>query len=73
MAPLLTQAEIQESASPLSDGTVDESKLRCTRKFKDFIQAIDFVNKLVEPAESAGDHLDIDISYNRVELHTDNT
>jgi 4a-hydroxytetrahydrobiopterin dehydratase len=68
MAQLLTEAEIQERASVLNGWTVEGSKLQCTRKFKDFIQAIEFVNQLVEPAESAGHHPDIEISYNKVKI-----
>jgi 4a-hydroxytetrahydrobiopterin dehydratase len=68
MAQLLTQAEIQQRASVLNGWTVDGSSLECTRKFKDFLQAIEFVNKLVEPAESAGHHPDIEISYNKVKI-----
>ncbi|MEA5628412.1 4a-hydroxytetrahydrobiopterin dehydratase [Nostoc sp. UHCC 0251] len=68
MAQLLTKAEIQESAKVLSGWNVEGSKLQITRTFKDFIQAIEFVNKLVEPAESAGHHPDIEISYNKVKI-----
>jgi 4a-hydroxytetrahydrobiopterin dehydratase len=68
MAQLLTEAEIQEQAKVLSDWTVENSKLQITRRFKDFIEAIEFVNKLVEPAESAGHHPDIEISYNKVKI-----
>ncbi|MBN3868912.1 MAG: 4a-hydroxytetrahydrobiopterin dehydratase [Nostoc sp.] len=68
MAQLLTEAEIQEQAKVLSGWTVEDSKLQISRTFKDFIQAIEFVNKLVEPAESAGHHPDIEISYNKVKI-----
>jgi 4a-hydroxytetrahydrobiopterin dehydratase len=68
MAQLLSEAEIQQRASVLNGWTVDNSRLECTRKFKDFIQAIEFVNQLVEPAESAGHHPDIEISYNKVKI-----
>jgi 4a-hydroxytetrahydrobiopterin dehydratase len=68
MAQLLTEAEIQEQAKVLSDWTVEDSTLQITRTFKSFIQAIEFVNKLVEPAESAGHHPDIEISYNKVKI-----
>ncbi|MEH2005521.1 4a-hydroxytetrahydrobiopterin dehydratase [Nostoc sp.] len=68
MAQLLTEVEIQEQAKVLSGWTVEDSKLQITRTFKDFIQAIEFVNKLVEPAESAGHHPDIEISYNKVKI-----
>jgi 4a-hydroxytetrahydrobiopterin dehydratase len=68
MARLLTESEIQEQAKVLSDWTLENSKLHITRRFKDFIEAIEFVNKLVEPAESAGHHPDIEISYNKVKI-----
>ncbi|QLE51105.1 4a-hydroxytetrahydrobiopterin dehydratase [Nostoc sp. C057] len=68
MTQLLTETEIQEQAKVLSGWTVEESKLYITRTFKDFIQAIEFVNKLVEPSESAGHHPDIEISYNKVKI-----
>ncbi|NRB09880.1 MAG: 4a-hydroxytetrahydrobiopterin dehydratase [Richelia sp.] len=66
MAQLLTEAEIKQRASQLNEWNVEGKQLTCTRKFADFIQAIDFINKLVEPAESACHHPDIEISYNTV-------
>lgn len=68
MAPLLNESEIQQRSQILSGWTIDSNTLRATRKFKDFIQAVDFVNKLVQPAESAGHHPDIEISYNTVKI-----
>ncbi|MFN6487464.1 MULTISPECIES: 4a-hydroxytetrahydrobiopterin dehydratase [unclassified Nostoc] len=68
MAQLLNEAEIQEQAKVLPDWTVKDSKLEITRTFKNFIEAIEFVNKLVEPAESAGHHPDIEVSYNKVKI-----
>jgi 4a-hydroxytetrahydrobiopterin dehydratase len=68
MAQLLTEAEVQEKASRLPNWTAESSKLQCTRQFNDFVQAINFVNKLVEPAESAGHHPDIEVSYNKVKI-----
>ncbi|HEY9610417.1 4a-hydroxytetrahydrobiopterin dehydratase [Allocoleopsis sp.] len=66
MAELLTDTEIQERAKQLEGWTVEGKELRLTRKFKDFVEAIAFVNQLVEPAEAAGHHPDIEISYNKV-------
>lgn len=68
MAELLSGAEIEKRASQLEGWTVEEKKLQATRKFKDFIEAIAFVNKLVEPAEVAGHHPDLEISYNKVTI-----
>jgi 4a-hydroxytetrahydrobiopterin dehydratase len=39
------------------------------RTFKNFIEAIDFINALVAPAEASGHHPDITISYNKVTLN----
>ena len=53
MVKLLEEAEIQSKASSLTGWTVVDSQLQITRTFPDFIAAIEFVNKLVEPAEAA--------------------
>jgi 4a-hydroxytetrahydrobiopterin dehydratase len=66
MSQLLTEAEVQKAAKNLSNWTVEGKQLVCNRQFGDFIEAIAFVNKLVEPAESAAHHPDIEISYNKV-------
>jgi 4a-hydroxytetrahydrobiopterin dehydratase len=66
MAELLTDTEIQERAKQLEGWTVAGKELRLTRKFKDFVEAIAFVNQIVEPAEAAGHHPDLEISYNKV-------
>ncbi|MGJ5675884.1 MAG: 4a-hydroxytetrahydrobiopterin dehydratase [Nostochopsis sp.] len=68
MAHLLTEAEVQNLANNLSGWTIEGSKLHSQRQFKDFLQAMEFVNKLVDPAESAGHHPDIEISYNKVRI-----
>ncbi|MCP2730805.1 4a-hydroxytetrahydrobiopterin dehydratase [Limnofasciculus baicalensis] len=68
MAGLLTQEEIKVGVSQLEGWTLEGKELRTTRKFKDFVDAIAFVNQLVEPAESAGHHPDIAISYNKVTI-----
>lgn len=66
MVQLLSDAEIQERANQLEGWTVEGKELRSTRKFKDFLEAIAFVNQIVEPAEAAGHHPDLAISYNKV-------
>jgi 4a-hydroxytetrahydrobiopterin dehydratase len=66
MVQLLSDAEIQERANQLEGWTVEGKELRITRKFKEFLDAIAFVNQIVEPAEAAGHHPDLAISYNKV-------
>ncbi len=69
MATPLSDQEIQTHLSQLPDWKLDGSEIVTQRTFGDFIQAINFVNKLVEPAEAAGHHPDIEISYNKVTIH----
>lgn len=66
MAQLLNQAEIQERISQLSGWALEGKEIKCVRKFKDFVEAIAFVNRLVDPAESAEHHPDLAISYSKV-------
>ena len=46
----------------------DSGKLVRDWVFGDFMQAMTFVNRVAELAESAGHHPDIDIRYNQVRL-----
>ena len=68
MANLLNDGEIQDRVKKLPDWTLEGKQISCLRTFKDFIESIDFVNKLVGPAEAAGHHPDIEISYNKVKI-----
>ncbi len=65
---VLTETQISEKIKTLSGWTTDGKEITRTFQFSDFIAAIDFVNKLVEPAEAAGHHPDIAISYNKVTI-----
>jgi 4a-hydroxytetrahydrobiopterin dehydratase len=46
----------------------DGKNITKTYKFKDFIGAVNFVNKISEIAEGEGHHPDINIRYNKVKL-----
>ena len=63
---LLSNTEISNKIQNLPGWTTDGKVISRTFQFKDFVAAIDFVNQLVEPAESAGHHPDLEISYNKV-------
>lgn len=65
---VLTENQINEKIQKLPDWKTDGKEITRTFQFSDFIAAIDFVNKLVEPAETAGHHPDIAISYNKVTI-----
>ena len=47
---------------------VDNKKIRHEFKFKDFKEAMAFINKVAEIAESEGHHPDIHIFYNKVTI-----
>lgn len=64
----LSNSEVQLHMQQLPDWTTDGKSLFHTRTFENFVEAIDFVNSLVEPAETIAHHPDITINYNRVSL-----
>ncbi len=64
----LTQTEIDRQIQAIPKWQQQDQTLTRTFKFKNFVEAIDFVNQLVEPAEAAGHHPDLAISYNKVTI-----
>ncbi|MGV2832096.1 4a-hydroxytetrahydrobiopterin dehydratase [Myxosarcina sp. GI1(2024)] len=64
--PVLSESEISQKLQQLPGWTREGNKIVNTFKFKDFVTAVDFVNQLVEPAESTGHHPELAIAYNRV-------
>jgi 4a-hydroxytetrahydrobiopterin dehydratase len=68
MKQALTQVELDEALQAIPGWTLQEGKLTRDWTFKDFVQAIAFVNQVATLAETAGHHPDIDIRYNHVRL-----
>jgi 4a-hydroxytetrahydrobiopterin dehydratase len=68
MKSALTATEIQEALRTQPEWRLQDGKLVREWVFKDFVEAMTFVNHVAELAESAGHHPDIDIRYNRVLL-----
>ena len=66
MSVRLDGADIHERMRQLPDWTTDGEHLFYTQTFDGFVEAVAFVNSLVEPAEQLGHHPDITISYNQV-------
>lgn len=64
----LSESAVSLHMQSLPDWTTDGESLFYTRNFDNFVEAIDFVNRLVEPAEELAHHPDIIINYNRVSL-----
>jgi 4a-hydroxytetrahydrobiopterin dehydratase len=66
---VLNELEIRQKLANFPDWMTSGQFISKTYKFKDFIQAVEFINRLVAPAEKAGHHPDIQISYNQVTIH----
>ena len=64
----LTRAEAERRLEPLNGWTLDGDAIRKQYTFKDFLEAIAFVNRLAPQAEQADHHPDILINYKRVTL-----
>jgi 4a-hydroxytetrahydrobiopterin dehydratase len=68
MANALTAAQIEEVTKAHPAWKLQGGKLVREWTFKDFVEAMQFVNRVAAAAEAAGHHPDIDIRYNRVLL-----
>lgn len=68
MNSVLSAAEIQTRLLRLPAWRLEGQVIVCDRKFVGFPEAIAFLDRLVEPAESAGHHPDLEVSYNRVTI-----
>lgn len=66
--PALSRAEIDNLLKAHPEWNLEGGKLIREWRFKDFIAAMAFVNRVAELAEAAGHHPDIDIRYNQVKL-----
>lgn len=63
---LLSETQVQTKLQEIPQWQRDGEVISRTFEFADFVNAVDFVNKLVAPAEAAGHHPDLAISYNKV-------
>jgi 4a-hydroxytetrahydrobiopterin dehydratase len=68
MPNTLNATEIDETLKTHPQWLLDGGKLIRKWTFKDFIEAMAFVNRVAALAETAGHHPDIDIRYNQVTL-----
>ena len=60
--------DAERRLSTLTGWKIENGELVKTFNFKDFREALAFVNRVGEAAESAGHHPDFDIRYNKVRL-----
>ena len=64
----IDQTEIAEKLEDLPDWLIENQALCRNYQFENFVEAINFVNLLVEPAEKLQHHPDISIIYNQVKI-----
>jgi 4a-hydroxytetrahydrobiopterin dehydratase len=66
--PKLTTSDIQNRMKTLSGWTLEGDAIKKQFTFRDFPEAIAFVNRLAPKAEAADHHPDILVNYKRVTL-----
>jgi 4a-hydroxytetrahydrobiopterin dehydratase len=64
----LTDAQAATRLAELPEWRIEEGILTRIFQFRDFVEALAFVNRVGVQAEKAAHHPDIDIRYNRVRL-----
>jgi 4a-hydroxytetrahydrobiopterin dehydratase len=64
----LSRADVDQRMKTLSGWLLQGDEIRKQYTFKDFPQAIAFVNRIAPEAEAADHHPDIQINYKRVTL-----
>jgi len=64
--PLLEDQEIEKQLAELEGWEREGEAIAKTFKLDDFVASVEFVRKLVEPAEEMGHHPDLTISWNKV-------
>ncbi|MGB3532376.1 MAG: 4a-hydroxytetrahydrobiopterin dehydratase [Microcoleaceae cyanobacterium] len=65
----LSEVEITQELQNLSGWEQQDQTLVYTHQFNNFIESVNFVNCLVEPAEMLNHHPDLSISYNQVTIN----
>jgi 4a-hydroxytetrahydrobiopterin dehydratase len=64
----LSEKQISQRLQNLPKWTREGKTIKYTHEFKNFVEAVSFVNCLISPSEKAGHHPDITIAYNRVTI-----
>lgn len=64
----LSEGDVEEALKQVPDWELKEDRIRREFAFKDFDQAMDFVNRVADIARQQDHHPDMCIHYNKVEL-----
>lgn len=65
---VLSLSEIERELKRCPEWEIQGKKIIREWEFEDFMEAMDFVNRVADVAEAAAHHPDIDIRYNKVRL-----
>lgn len=65
---LLSDEQVRQQLQNLDGWSQQQKAIVRQFEFKDFKQAMEFVNRIADAAEAANHHPDITISYNKVTL-----
>ncbi|MGA2991890.1 MAG: 4a-hydroxytetrahydrobiopterin dehydratase [Candidatus Korobacteraceae bacterium] len=68
MTAPLHDPDIHNALAGLPEWKLQDKAIQRVFQFRDFVHALEFVNKVAEEAEEANHHPDITINYNRVTL-----
>ena len=63
---VLSDDEVRAGLERLEGWEREGDAIRRTFRFRDFVGSVEFVNRLVEPAEAMNHHPDLEVSWNRV-------
>jgi len=66
--PKLTPEQVKTYLSQVQGWEARDEKLHKTLKFKNFVEAMKFVNRMAEIAEGEGHHPDFTVHYNVVDV-----
>ena len=69
---LLSDSEIESRLESVDGWERSGDAIVKTFELSDFVGSVDFVRRLVEPAENLGHHPDLSISWNKVEVSITN-
>lgn len=68
MGALLPEAELNQKLQALPDWRRNGAAIERVFQFRNFVDAMEFVNRIAEVAEAVNHHPDITISYNKVTM-----
>ena len=63
---LLSEDEISDRLKDLPGWEMDGSRIRCRYSLDDFVEAVEFTERIVAPAEEANHHPDLEVSWGAV-------